>query len=60
MPVLLKLAKLEVPIIKLYAACSMFSLTLGNETLRVLKWDAVDILFWLTLHDVLSLLDPVR
>lgn len=60
MQVLLKLAKLEVPIIKFYAAHSIFALTLGNETLRVLKWDAVDILFWLTLHDCLSLFDPVR
>ena len=28
--------------------------------MKVLKWDAVDILFWLTLHDCLELYDPVK
>jgi hypothetical protein len=27
--------------------------------MRVLKWDSVDILFWLTLHDTLSLHDTI-
>jgi len=59
MPLLLKLSKLEIPELKLDLACSLFSMTMAPDTIRVLKWDSVDILFWLTLHDCLGLQDAI-
>ena len=59
MPLLLKLSKLEIPELKLDLACSLFSMTMAPDTIRVLKWDSVDVLFWLTLHDCLGLQDAI-
>jgi len=59
MPLLLKLSKLEIPELKLDLACSLFSMTMVPDTIRVLKWDSVDILFWLTLHDCLGMQDSI-
>ena len=62
MRTLLKLSKIEVPQLKFDISCCIYDLTKGEseETLKVLKWDAMDILFWLTLHDCLNLNDPIR
>ena len=62
MPILLKLSKLEVPTIKYDISRAIYSLTTvsGHETMKILKWDCVDILFWLTLHDCLDLYDPIK
>ena len=34
--------------------------TPADTSLKMLKLEAVDILFWLTIHDCLSLYDPIR
>lgn len=60
MSILLKLAKIELPNLKFDLACAIYSLTQGPEALKVLEWDGVDVLFWLTLHDCLNMYDPVR
>lgn len=60
MNLLLKLAKVEIPELKFDVSCSIFHLTTGGDTMKLLKWDSVDILFWLTLHDCLNLTDPIR
>lgn len=60
MPLILKLSKIEIPILKLDMSCSIYSMTTGGDTLKVLKWDSVDILFWLTLHDCAGLFDTIR
>lgn len=62
MPILLKLSKLEVPTIKYDISRAIYSLTTvsGPETMKILKWDTADILFWLTLHDCLDLYDPIK
>jgi hypothetical protein len=59
MPLLLKLSKLEVPELKYDISCAIFAMTTVPDTMRVLKWDSVDILFWLTLHDCLGLQDLI-
>ena len=41
MQILLRLAKVEIPALKLDAAFSMFAMTLGNETMKVLKVSAI-------------------
>ena len=58
--ILLKLSKIELPMLKLDLSCSIYSMTQGIDTLKVLQWDGVDVLFWLTLHDCLGLFDPIR
>lgn len=58
--VILKLSKKEIPILKLDLSCCIFSLTTGGDTMRVLNWEGVDILFWLTLHDCLGMYDAIR
>ena len=60
MDVLFKLSKKEIPEVKFDCSCSMLSLTFAGDTMKVLKWDSVDILFWLTLYDSLGLYDPIR
>lgn len=60
MPLLLKLSKIEIPELKLDISCSIYSMTTAGDTQRVLKWDGVDVLFWLTLHDCLGLTDTIR
>ena len=63
MPAILKMAKLEIPTIKYDIARAMYNMTIITEplyTMKVLKWDSIDILFWLTLHDCLDLYDPIK
>ena len=62
MRVLLKLSKIEVPQLKLDISCCIYDMTKGegDDTLKVLKWDGMDVLFWLTLHDCLNLNDAIR
>jgi hypothetical protein len=62
MKILLKLSKIEVPQLKLDISCCIYDLSKGDGdgSLKVLKWDGMDILFWLTLHDCLNLNDPIR
>lgn len=57
---LLRLSKIEIPELKLNVSSSILALTTGGETIKVLRWDAVDILFWLTMHDCLALNDPIK
>ena len=60
MDILLKLAKKELPVLKLDLSCCIYSLTTGGDTTRVLNWDGVDVMFWLALHDCLKLYDSIR
>ena len=61
MAIIAKLAKYEYPTLKLDLACAIFSLTVPAETtLKMLKLDAIDVLFWITLHDCLGLYDHIR
>lgn len=61
MAIISKLAKLEFPTLKLDLACAVFSLTVPAETtLKMLKLDTIDVLFWITLHDCLGLYDHIR
>jgi len=59
MNIILKLAKFEIPILKLDVSFCIYSLSRGVELMKVLKADTVDILFWLTLHDTLNLHDLI-
>ena len=62
MSVLLKMAKIEVAPLKVDLAMGMFALTIPHsaDTMRLLKYDGVDVLFWLTLHDCLKLYDFIK
>jgi len=60
MSIILKLSKLEIPELKLDLSFAIYSLSQGPDTLKVLQWDGVDVLFWLTLHDCMALFDPIR
>jgi hypothetical protein len=60
MKIVLKLAKMEIPHLKYDMSVAIHALTMAGETNKVLKWDGLDILFWLTLHDCLNLYDPIR
>lgn len=60
MGILLKLSKIEISLLKLDLSCAIYSISTVPDTMKVLKWDGVDILFWLTLHDCLNLYDPIR
>ena len=60
MSIILKLAKIELPELKFDLACAIYSLSQSPDPLKVLQWDGVDILFWLTLHDCLNFMDPIR
>lgn len=59
MNIILKLAKFEIPLLKLDVSFAIYSLSRGVELMKVLKADTVDILFWLTLHDTLNLHDLI-
>ncbi|RYG69225.1 hypothetical protein EON64_03270 [archaeon] len=54
MNIILRLAKLEIVTVKVDMSFSMYALTKGSEGVKLLKRDAVDILFWLTLFDTLG------
>ena len=60
MKILLKLAKVEYPPLKTDISYAIFDMTVGPETLKVMKWDGVDVLFWLTLHDCMNLFDTIK
>lgn len=60
MNILLKLSKIEKALLKLDLSCAFYSLTTVPDTMKIIKWDGIDILFWLTLHDCLTLYDPIR
>lgn len=63
MPILLKLAKLEIPTIKYDISRAIYNMTTVKEglyTMKILKWDSIDVLFWLTLYDCLDLYDPIK
>jgi hypothetical protein len=60
MKILLKLSKFEIPQLKLDISCCIYDLTKGDDTLKVLKWDGIDVMFWLVLHDCLNLYDAIR
>jgi hypothetical protein len=61
MAIILKLAKYEQPALKLDLASAVCSLSIPSETsLKMLKLEAVDVLFWLTIHDCMALYDPIR
>ena len=59
MPLLLRLCKLELPALKIDVASALYSLSSTPETAKLLKLDAVHILFWLTLYDCLALNDTI-
>lgn len=59
MSIILKLSKYELPILKVDMSFSIYSMTRGPDSMKVLKSDTVDILFWLTLYDTLSLHDLI-
>lgn len=62
MRILLKLAKIEAPQLKLDVSCCIYDMTKAEsaETLSVLKWDGMDVLFWLTLHDCMNLNNAIK
>jgi hypothetical protein len=60
MSIILKLSKIEIPSLKFDLSFAIYSLSQGYESLKVLQWEGVDVLFWLTLHDCLGLYDPIR
>jgi len=65
MNILLRLSKVELPDVKLDVSSALLSLSCSansyhDAVMKVLKWDAIDILFWLTLHDCLSLNDVIK
>jgi len=59
MNVILKLAKLELPSLKANMSFCMYNMIKGGDLMKVLKWESVDILFWLTLYDTLGLQDLI-
>lgn len=66
MHVLLHLSKHEISDVKYYISCCIFSFTTitnHSMTMKMLKADCIDILFWLTLHecvDIIGLEDVIR
>lgn len=61
MNIVLKLSKIEVPILKLDMAVAMYSIAKADagDVIKVLKSDSVDILFWQTIFDTLNLHDTI-
>lgn len=54
MNIILKLAKIERVELKIDMSFCIYFLTRGAESMKVLKRDSVDILFWLTLQDMMG------
>lgn len=54
MNIVLKLAKIERVELKIDMSFCIFFLTRGQENMKILKRDSVDIVFWLTLQDMMS------
>lgn len=59
MNIILKLSKFELALIKLDMSFCIYSLSKGHEVMKLIKSDAVDIIFWLTLHDTLGMQDTI-
>jgi hypothetical protein len=59
MNIILKLSKFELALIKLDMSFCIYSLSKGHEVMKLIKSDAVDIIFWLTLHDTLAMQDTI-
>jgi hypothetical protein len=59
MTLMLRLAKLEIPLLKVDIADALYTLSTTSESLKLLKMEAVHILFWLTLYDCLALNDVI-
>ncbi len=59
MPLLLRLSKLEIAALKIDVASALYALSATPESTKLLKLDAVHILFWLTLYDCLALNDTI-
>eukprot|EP00607_Mallomonas_marina_P007273 CAMPEP_0182418430 /NCGR_PEP_ID=MMETSP1167-20130531/2868_1 /TAXON_ID=2988 /ORGANISM="Mallomonas Sp, Strain CCMP3275" /LENGTH=782 /DNA_ID=CAMNT_0024592639 /DNA_START=430 /DNA_END=2778 /DNA_ORIENTATION=- len=60
MKLLLKLSKIELGPLKLDISCAIYSLSGAADAIKLLQQDCVDVVFWLTIHDVLGLNDPIR
>eukprot|EP00605_Chrysophyceae_sp_TOSAG23-4_P002036 GSChrysophyteH1.ASY1.ANO1.2255.1 assembled CDS len=60
MGIILKLSKPEQPDLKFDMACALYSLSRSPDPLKVLQWDGVDVMYWLTAHDCLNMFDPIR
>eukprot|EP00597_Dinobryon_sp_UTEXLB2267_P015326 CAMPEP_0170120348 /NCGR_PEP_ID=MMETSP0020_2-20130122/15090_1 /TAXON_ID=98059 /ORGANISM="Dinobryon sp., Strain UTEXLB2267" /LENGTH=1500 /DNA_ID=CAMNT_0010350197 /DNA_START=432 /DNA_END=4934 /DNA_ORIENTATION=+ len=61
MNILLKLSKIELPVLKLDMSFAMYSMVKSDsgDIIKVLKADSVDILFWLTIYDTLNIHDTI-
>lgn len=59
MSIILKLSKIEIIDCKITMSFCLYFLTRGRETMKLLKRDAVDILFWLTMYDALGSSDLI-
>jgi len=59
MNIILKLSKFELALIKLDMSFCIYALSKGHEVMKLIKADAVDIIFWLTLHDTLGMQDTI-
>jgi len=60
MQTILKLAKPEKPALKFDISCAMYSLSQSPDPRKVLQWNGVDTLYWLTVHDCLNMNVPVH
>ena len=60
MQTILKLAKPEQPALKFDVSCAMYSLSQSADPRKVLQWNGVDTLYWLTVHDCLSFNVPIH
>ena len=60
MAILFYLSKIENPQLKLDLSYAFYSLTTVPDTMKVLKLDGVEVLFWLTFYDSLIYYDPIR
>ncbi len=60
MAIILKLSKPEQPALKFDMACALYALSRSPDPIKVLQWDGVDVMYWLTAHDCLNMFDPIR
>ena len=51
---------MENPPLKTDISYAIFDMTVGPSCMAVQKWDGVDVLYWLTMHDCMNLFDTVR
>jgi hypothetical protein len=57
---ILKLAKPEQPALKFDIACAMYALSRSPDPRKVLQWNGVDTMYWLTLHECGNMSNPIR